>query len=66
MADNVINLRKARKEKARLTSAQKADENRVKFGEKTSIRKLRDAEENRKNKVHESGCIEKAEPKRPE
>ncbi len=65
MTATIINLRKARKSKSKMASAQQADENRVKFGEKTATRKTREAEEARKNKLHESGRIETAEPKRP-
>ena len=58
MTATIINLRKARKAKSKMASVQQADENRAKFGEKTAIRKTREADENRKNKLHESGRIE--------
>lgn len=55
---SIVNLRKARKSKAKAASVQKADENRIKYGEKSAARKARNAEEERKNKVLEAGRIE--------
>jgi Domain of unknown function (DUF4169) len=53
----VINLRLARKAKARLAKESQAAENRVKFGEPTALRKARDAEKARQRAVLDSGII---------
>lgn len=66
MTATIINLRKARKAKTRNASEQQAEQNRTKFGEKSSIRKARGAEENRKTKVFEAGRIETVQTEPPE
>lgn len=55
---DVINLRLARKAKARVEAERKADENRVKFGQAKAARKLNAAEKSRADKAHEAGRIE--------
>jgi Domain of unknown function (DUF4169) len=57
MTATIINLRKAKKAKTRIAHAQQGDENRVKFGEKTSLKKARLAEETRKSKLHDAGKL---------
>ena len=58
MTATIINLRKAKKAKTRITHAQQGDENRVKFGEKSAIKNARKAEEARKSKLFDAGKIE--------
>lgn len=57
----VINLRLARKAKARTEAERKAEENRAKFGEAKAVRKQNAAEKKRADKAHESGKIEPRE-----
>ncbi len=66
MTATIINLRKAKKAKTRIAHAQTGDKNRVKFGEKSAVKKAREAEETRKTNLFEQGKIEpKIEPKTP-
>jgi Domain of unknown function (DUF4169) len=58
----IVNLRKAKKAKARAAHAQQGDENRAKFGEKTALKKAREAEETRKTSLFEQGKIEPETP----
>ena len=60
----VINLRLARKTKARSEAEKQAAENRAKFGQTKAEKKQRKAEEARADKVHEAGRIENAPPRR--
>ena len=57
----VINLRLARKAKARTEAGRKAEENRTKFGQAKAIRKQNAAEKKRADKSHEAGKIEPLE-----
>lgn len=57
----VVNLRLARKAKARAEAERKADENRAKFGQTKTVRKQTAAEKKRADKAHEAGRIEKDE-----
>jgi hypothetical protein len=68
MTATIINLRKAKKAKTRAAHAQASDENRVKFGEKSAVKKARQAEETRKTNLFEQGKIEPKTPaaKQPE
>ena len=63
MTADFINLRKARKAKIRSDAGKTADENRVRFGEPASERKLRKAEDARAAKAREAGLLEL--PSRP-
>jgi hypothetical protein len=58
----IINLRMARKAKARTEAEKQADENRVKFGRTKAEKRLRKAEEARARKQHESGRIDSIDP----
>ena len=55
---NVINLRLARKAKARTEAEKQAEQNRAKFGRTKTEKKQRKAEEVRASKAHEAGKIE--------
>ncbi|HRE20558.1 MAG TPA: DUF4169 family protein [Rhabdaerophilum sp.] len=57
----VINLRLARKAKARVEAERKAEENRAKFGQAKATRKLNAAERKRAEKAHDAGRIDKEE-----
>jgi Domain of unknown function (DUF4169) len=61
MTATIINLRKAKKAKTRAAHAQAGDENRVKFGEKSAVKKARLAVEIRKTNLFEQGKIEQPE-----
>lgn len=54
----IINLRMARKAKARAETDKQAAENRVKFGQKKAEKNARKAEKTRAEKAHEAGRIE--------
>lgn len=54
----IINLRLARKAKARTEAERQAEQNRAKFGQTKAMKKQRKAEEARASKVHEAGKIE--------
>jgi hypothetical protein len=54
----IINLRSARKAKARADAEKQAAENRVKFGQKKTDKQARKAEKSRAEKAHEAGRIE--------
>jgi Domain of unknown function (DUF4169) len=56
MAD-IINLRLARKAKARTESEKTAEQNRAKFGQTKAEKTARKLEEARAKKVHEAGKI---------
>lgn len=58
---DVINLRLARKAKARAETDRKAEENRAKFGQTKAVRKLNAAEKKRADKAHDAGRIDKDE-----
>lgn len=58
---DVINLRLARKAKARAEADRKAEENRAKFGQAKAVRKLNAAEKKRADKAHDAGRIDKDE-----
>ena len=57
----VINLRLARKAKARAEADRKAEETRAKFGQTKAARKLSTAEKKRADKAHDAGRIDKEE-----
>lgn len=64
---NIINLRLARKAKARTEAEKQAAENRTKFGQTKAEKKQRKAEEIRATKQHEAGKIEhESSPATPE
>lgn len=55
----IINLRMARKAKARSEAEKQAAENRVKFGQTKAEKKGRKLEDARATKAHAAGAIEK-------
>jgi hypothetical protein len=55
----IINLRMARKAKARSEAEKQAAENRVVFGQKKGEKSARKAEKVRADKAHGAGLIEK-------
>jgi hypothetical protein len=55
----IVNLRMARKAKARAEAEKTAGENRVKFGQTKADKQARKAELTRTNKLHEAGKLEK-------
>lgn len=57
----IINLRMARKARARDVAAKQADENRVKFGQTKAEKQTRKAEEARAKRALDAGRIEKPE-----
>lgn len=57
MSDKVVNLRLARKAKARSEAEKKAEENRAKFGQTKAEKTARKAEENRAARQHAGGLI---------
>ncbi len=57
----IINLRIARKAKARTEAGRQAEENRAKFGQTKAEKKTRKAEEARAGKAHAAGRLEKPE-----
>lgn len=59
MSDTVINLRLARKARARSEAEKQAEQNRAKFGQTKADKKQRKAEEIRSMKVHDAGKLEK-------
>ncbi|KAF0232284.1 MAG: hypothetical protein FD175_106 [Beijerinckiaceae bacterium] len=62
----IINLRMARKAKARSEAGKQAEENRAKFGQTKADKKARKAEATRAGKAHAAGRIEKSQLERPE
>lgn len=63
MSDNVINLRLARKARARAEAEKQAVENRARFGQTKTEKKTRKAENARATKAHEAGRIEPFKPR---
>lgn len=57
----IINLRMARKAKARSEAAKQAEQNRAKFGQKKAEKQARKAEATRAGKAHDAGKLEKPE-----
>lgn len=58
MNDTIINLRQARKKRARAEAERQAQENRIRFGQTKAEKQVRKAEEARRNRLHEAGRIE--------
>lgn len=57
----IINLRMARKAKARAEAGKAAEANRAKFGQTKAEKSRRSAERKRADMAHEAGRIEKDE-----
>jgi len=57
----IINLRMARKAKARSEAEKKAEANRAKFGQTKAEKTVRKLEETRASRAHEAGRLEKPE-----
>jgi len=55
----IVNLRRARKQKARAEDAARADANRARFGVPKPERQQREAEEQRATRAHERHKLEK-------
>lgn len=58
MSDNVVNLRMARKHKARAAAERQAEQNRVRFGQTKAEKQVRKAEEQRAARQHEAGRLD--------
>ena len=54
----IVNLRRARKHKARAADEARAEANRARFGTPKAARKQREAEEERARREHEAHKIE--------
>ncbi|OYU49493.1 MAG: DUF4169 domain-containing protein [Rhizobiales bacterium PAR1] len=61
MMAEIINLRMARKAKARGEAEKQAEQNRAKFGQTKAEKKVRKLEEARAAKAHAAGALEKPE-----
>lgn len=57
----IINLRMARKAKARAEAGRQAEQNRAKFGQTKAEKQARKAETARAGKAHDAGKLEKPE-----
>ena len=55
----IVNLRRARKQKARAEDAARADANRARFGVPKPARQQREAEEQRAEREHQGHKVEK-------
>lgn len=58
----IINLRMARKAKARSEAEKQAEQNRATFGQTKAEKQLRKAEAARAGKAHDAGKLEKPDP----
>ena len=61
----IINLRMARKAKARSEAEKQAEQNRAKFGQTKADKKARKAETDRAGKAHDAGKLEKPGVREP-
>lgn len=57
----IINLRKARKARARTEADKQADQNRAKFGQTKAEKTTRKLEDARAAKAHDAGKLDKGE-----
>ncbi len=58
----IVNLRLARKAKARSEKEAKADQNRLLFGEKKGVRQLREEEKSKLARLLDGGKLEPGKP----
>lgn len=63
MSGTIVNLRRARKARARHEAEKKAEENRVTFGTPKALRKLNDAARKLENDRHAAGILEPPQEK---
>lgn len=57
----IINLRKARKAKARTEAEKQAEQNRARFGQTKAEKVVRKLEDARAAKAHDAGKLEKSD-----